>query len=398
MAYVNEVTKKYFLSLKPEELGIKMQTHLFARTADPKTKKINEPRYNVIDRVKLKANEYINTKDVDTTLGRIVFNKICIETYIKDIIPDHYWNIPLNKKGVGKLFGLVAEAVKYGKLTTEQAWKWEKAIEFYSLKGAVIYNSSYNSDLLIPREDLIKERDEFLKANPNATTAEIADFEKYITDKAAKNLSNNPGIGLYESGARGDIKDQYKNISIMIGPVYNPATSEMEPVTTNFIEGFNKEDLPKAGNMLISAAYPKTCQTADSGYITKQYYAAFQSIYVDEDGTDCGTKAYINVFISEKNFSRYEFQYVVENGKTVMLSQENKSKYVNKWVKLRSPMTCLGEHVCSVCAGRFPYITGIRNMGITFATIPNAALNGGMKKFHKSAISMDDVNIDTLIV
>lgn len=398
MAYVNEVTKKYFLSLKPEELGIKMQTHLFARTADPKTKKINEPRYNVIDRVKLKANEYINTKDVDTTLGRIVFNKICIETYIKDIIPDHYWNIPLNKSGVGKLFGLVAEAVKYGKLTTEQAWKWEKAIEFYSLKGAVIYNSSYNSDLLIPREDLIKERDEFLKANPNATTAEIADFEKYITDKAAKNLSNNPGIGLYESGARGDIKDQYKNISIMIGPVYNPATSEMEPVTTNFIEGFNKEDLPKAGNMLISAAYPKTCQTADSGYITKQYYAAFQSIYVDEDGTDCGTKAYINVFISEKNFSRYEFQYVVENGKAIMLSQENKSKYTNKWVKLRSPMTCLGEHVCSVCAGRFPYITGIRNMGITFATIPNAALNGGMKKFHKSAISMDDVNIDTLIV
>lgn len=398
MAYVNEVTKKYFLSLKPEELGIKMQTHLFARTADPKTKKINEPRYNVIDRVKLKANEYINTKDVDTTLGRIVFNKICIETYIKDIIPDHYWNIPLNKKGVGKLFGLVAEAVKYGKLTTEQAWKWEKAIEFYSLKGAVIYNSSYNSDLLIPREDLIKERDEFLKANPNATTAEIADFEKYITDKAAKNLSNNPGIGLYESGARGDIKDQYKNISIMIGPVYNPATSEMEPVTTNFIEGFNKEDLPKAGNMLISAAYPKTCATADSGYITKQYYAAFQSIYVDEDGTDCGTKAYINVFISEKNFSRYEFQYVVENGKNIMLSQENKSKYTNKWVKLRSPMTCLGEHVCSVCAGRFPYITGIRNMGITFATIPNAALNGGMKKFHKSAISMDDVNIDTLII
>lgn len=398
MAYVSEVTKKYFLSLKPEELGIKMQTHLFARTADPKTKKINEPRYNVIDRVKLKANEYINTKDVDTTLGRIVFNKICIETYIKDIIPDHYWNIPLNKKGVGKLFGLVAEAVKYGKLTTEQAWKWEKAIEFYSLKGAVIYNSSYNSELLIPREDLIKERDGFLKTNPNATTAEIADFEKYITNKAAKNLSNNPGIGLYESGARGDIKDQYKNISIMIGPVYNPATSEMEPVTTNFIEGFNKEDLPKAGNMLISAAYPKTCATADSGYITKQYYAAFQSIYVDEDGTDCGTKAYINVFISEKNFSRYEFQYVVENGKNIMLSQENKSKYTNKWVKLRSPMTCLGEHVCSVCAGRFPYITGIKNMGITFATIPNAALNGGMKKFHKSAISMDDVNIDTLII
>ena len=398
MPYVNEVTKKYFLSLKPEQLGIKMQTHLFGRTADPKTKKINEPRYNVTDRVKLKANEYINTKDVDTTLGRIVFNKICIENYIKDIIPDHYWNIPLNKGGVKNLFGLVAEAVKYGKLSTEAAWKWEKAIEFYSLKGAVIYNSSYNADLLNPRKDLIKKRDEFIKNNPNATTAEYAEFEKQITAEANDKLRSNPGIGLYDSGARGEISDQYKNISIMIGPVYNPATAQMEPVNTNFIEGFNKEDLPKAGNMLISAAYPKSCATADSGYITKQYYAAFQSIYVDDEGTDCGTKSYINVYLTDKNFGKYEFQYIMENGKPIMLSQDNKSKYVNKFVKLRSPMCCISEHVCNICVGQFPYITGIKNMGITFATIPNAAVDGGMKKFHKSAIQMDDVDVNTLIL
>lgn len=398
MTYVDEVTKKYFLSLKPSELGIKMQTHLFGRTCDPKTKKISPPRYNVTDRVKLKANEYINTKDIDTTLGRIVFNKICVEEYIKDIVPDHYWNIPLDKDGVKGLFKTVAEALKYGKIDTERVWQWEKAVEFYSLKAAIIYNPSYNADLLIPRKDLIKERDEFIKNNPDATTADFADFEKKITKEAEVKLDANDGIGLYKSGARGTIDDQYKNISIMIGPVYNPASATMEPVTSNFVEGFKKEELPKAGNMLISAAYPKSCATADSGYITKQYYAAFQSIYVDDDGTDCGTKSYINVKITPENFGKYEFQYVMENGKPVMLSQDNKSKYVNKFVKLRSPMCCLGENVCSICAGRFPYITGIKNIGITFATIPNAAVNAGMKKFHKSAISMDDVNVDNLIV
>jgi hypothetical protein len=398
MAYVSETTKKYFLSLKPEELGIKMQTHLFGRTADPKTKKINPPRYIVTDRVKLKAKEYINLTDVDTTLGRLVFNKICIEPYIKDVVPNHYWNKVMDKGGVKALYNCVSEALKYGKITTEVAWKWEKAIEFYSLKGAIIYNSSYNADLLIPREDLIKERDEFIKNNPNATTADFANFEEKITGEASKKLADNPGVGLYNSGARGEISDQYKNISIMIGPVYNPATAQMEPVTSNFIEGFKKEDIPKAGNMLISAAYPKSCATADTGYITKQYYAAFQSVYADEDGTDCGTKSYLNVPITEKNFNMYEFQYVMENGKPVMLSQENKKKYIGKTVKLRSPMCCLGEHVCSICAGRFPYIANIKNIGITFATIPNAALNGGMKKFHKSAIKMDDVDVDSLII
>jgi hypothetical protein len=398
MTYVSEVTKKYFLSLKPEELGIKMQTHLFGRTADPKTKKINAPRYNATDRVKLKAHEYINDKDVDTTLGRIVFNKICVENYIDKVIPDHYWNTPLDKKGIGKLYNMVSEAIKYGKLSTEDAWRWEKAIEFYSLKGAVIYNGSYNAGLLMPRKDIIKERDEFIKNNPNATTADYADFEKKISNKAADILENNESIGLYKSGARGSIDEQYKNISIMIGSVYNPATGEMEPVKTNFIEGFNKEDIPKAGNMLISAAYPKSCATAESGYITKQYYAAFQSIYVDKEGTDCGTKSYINVYLTEKNFSKYEFQYIVENGKPVMLSQDNKSRYVNKFVKLRSPMCCLGENVCNICAGQYPYISGITNIGVTFADIPNAAVNAGMKKFHKSAIKMDDVDINTLII
>lgn len=396
--YVNEVTKKYFLSLKPEELGIKMQTYLFARTADPTTKKISPPRYNVTDRVKLKAHEYINTTDVDTTLGRIVFNKICIEPYIKDVIPNHYWNLPLDKDNVGKLFNTVSEGIKYNKLSTEDAWRWTKAIEFYSLKGAVIYNPSYNADLLIPREDFIKKRDDFVKNNPNMTTADYAAFEKKITDEASEKLDSNPAIGLYKSGARGKIKEQYKMISITIGPVYNPATGEMEPVVNNFVSGFSKEEIPQAGNLLINAAYPKSCATADSGYITKQYYAAFQSVYVDEDGTDCGTKSYINAFISEQNFGKYEFQNIIDNGKIVTLTQENKAKYINKHVKLRSPMCCLSEHVCSVCAGRFPYITGIKNIGIVFANIPNAAVDGGMKKFHESSVKMDEVDINKLII
>ena len=47
MAYVDDKTKQYFLSLKPEELGIKKQTQLFARSVDPKTKKIL-PRSDVL--------------------------------------------------------------------------------------------------------------------------------------------------------------------------------------------------------------------------------------------------------------------------------------------------------------------------------------------------------------
>ena len=41
--------------------------------------------------------------------------------------------------------------------------------------------------------------------------------------------------------------------------------------------------------------------------------------------------------------------------------------------------------------------SGIKNIGITFATIPNTFLNAGMKKFHTSKINMNHVDPDKLI-
>lgn len=395
MAYVDEKTKQLFLSFKPDELGIKKQTWLFSKRVDPKTKAILPPRYNQTDRVKLKAHEYINDTDVDTTLGRIVFNKICIEPYVAKAIG--FWNTPLDKDGIGAIYGAVGKALRYGKITTDDAWAWEKAIEFYSLKAAPIYNPSYSSNMLIPKKELLDIRDEFIKNNPNATTADYVKLEKELASKATAKIKDDPSIGVFNSGARGSIADQYKNISMLVGPVYNPATASMEPITTSLIEGFKKEDLPKAGNMLISGVYPKSCATADSGYITKQYYAAFQSVCVDVDGSDCKTKSHLKILITEKNWYKYEFQNIIDGDKIVTLTEDNYTKYIGKVVKLRSPMCCTGEKVCSVCAGRMPYITGLTNIGITFATVPNSMLNAGMKKFHTSAVNMDYVDPDKLL-
>ena len=395
MAYVDEKTKQLFLSFKPEELGIKKQTWLFSKRIDPKTRKIEPPRYSQTDRVKLKAHEYINDEDIDTTLGRIVFNKICIEPFVGKAIG--FWNKPLNGDATGELYGAVANALKYGKITIDDAWGWEKAIEFYSLKAAPIYNPSYTSNMLIPKKELLEERDKFVKEHPNASTAEFVELEKKLVAQVTPELKKDPSIGVFDSGARGSIKDQYKNIAMVVGPVYNPATSKMENITTSLVEGFKKEDLPKAGNMLISGVYPKSCATADSGYITKQYYAAFQSVSVDVDGSDCKTKSYLKILITDKNWYKYEFQNIMDGDKIVTLTADNHQKYVGKVVKLRSPMCCTGKNVCSVCAGRVPYITGLTNIGITFATVPNSMLNAGMKKFHTSAVDMDYVDPDKLI-
>jgi hypothetical protein len=174
-------------------------------------------------------------------------------------------------------------------------------------------------------------------------------------------------------------------------------TGQWDIVKSSFIEGVSKEDLYIYGNIAVNGQYPKSCATADSGYITKQFYSGYQNASVAEDGTDCHTKSYIRVKITEDNFEDFEFQNImIGEDKYEPLTIDNKSKYVGKNVKMRSPMACIYK-VCSVCAGRNPYIHGQTNIGIHFSAMPNDLLNKSMKKFHDSSVKLDHVDPDKLI-
>ena len=141
----DDVTKHKFLSLNSEEIGIKELSYMFGSTADIKTKKINPPRYDVTTKVHLNAGEYINKEAVDTTLGRIVLNKIIIEPYISKIVPNGYVNDVLTGKATKKLFKIIGDAVTYDKLTPEEAWPFLKAFEFYTTKGRTEYSYTLSS-------------------------------------------------------------------------------------------------------------------------------------------------------------------------------------------------------------------------------------------------------------
>lgn len=396
---ISDAQKNELLSLKSEDVGIRKLTQLIGTTSDVKTKKIKDPKFRVYDTIKLRPNEYINKKEVTTTVGMFLFNKICIEPYIASIVPDGYWNTPLNKDGIGVLFDTVSSSLEYDKITTEELWPWLKAIQFYAYKGTSIFSSSLTKDSIMPDKHVIEERDKFFKNNPNPTVDQVVALEERLSKEMKEKISKDTSKTLFDSGAKAKVDDQLKNINTIIGPVYNPATGEFDIIKSNYIEGFSKQDIPKAGNMVVSASYPKAVGTADAGYVTKQFYAAFGSVVLGEDGSDCHTKAYLKVPITEDNWKGYEGQNVmVGPDKHETITLENHSKFVGKTVKLRSPMCCISERVCSVCAGRRPYMTGMTNIGTQFATVPNTFLNAGMKKFHTTKVKLDNVKEDTLFI
>ena len=259
--------KKELISIPQEKMSVSLISKLFGKTttktADNKFK-INEPKYDVRATVHLEAGEYINKEAIDTTVGSILFNKLMIEGMLENIIPNGYYNEVIDKKGFGKLINLISEGIMMQKIPVNPTLiKWLKQYEFYGMKACTIFSPSYSEGLLRQNPSVQKEKERILKTTDIKTTQDMAMVEDTLVSSARKILKDDTGMTLFDSGARGSFDNDYKNMNLMMGPVARPGTDgEFDLVTSNFIEGLQKQDFVAAGNSIVNGVYPKAVKLA----------------------------------------------------------------------------------------------------------------------------------------
>lgn len=399
---ITKEQKNELLSIKQEDLSVSALTKLFGKTTTKENGKfiIKEPKFDLRAPMHLDAGEYINKEAVDTTVGKFVFNKLMVEGMLESIIPNGYYNVVIDKKGFGKLLDIISEGLMMGKIQVEPTLiKWLKQYEFYGLKACTIFSPSYSEGLLRKNPKVQKEKERLLKDKEIKSTSDMTDIEDALVKSSKEILQKDSGMTLFDSGARGSFDNDYKNMNLMLGPVAIPGSDgEFDMVTSNYIDGLQKEDLVACGNSVVNSAYPKAVGTQDAGYKTKQYYAAYQSIQCDEDGTDCGAKLGLDILLTKDNASDYYYQNIITPKGYVVLTNENVNQFLNKKVTFRSPMYCKNDKICSVCAGRRFYIMGIRNIGLTTGRVTNTLLNKSMKNFHNAKVKYDEVDINNLLL
>lgn len=394
--------RQFLLSLKQDDLGIKMITRLFGKTAKKENGKmiISTPRFDTKSKLHLKKGEYINTQDVETTVGSFLFNKLMVEGMLEPCIPGGYFNEVVNNSGMSHFLKFISEGVMQHIIPIDpNLTKWLKQYEFYGMKASTIFSPSYTEGLLRHNSKVMKTRNELIEKNKDADITKMVDIEDTIVSMARKELKGDPGMTLFDSGARGDFSNDYKNMNLSLGAVAKPGKDgEFDFVKSNYLDGLQKEDMVPAGNTIVNSAYPKAIGTQEAGYLTKKFFSAYQSITVDEPGTDCGSKKGLEFVLTEEDGDSFDYQYNIEGNKLVCITPENRAKYIGKKVKLRSPMFCSGDKICSICAGKRWEIMGIKNIGLTAGRITNTLLNASMKNFHNSKVKLDHVDINDLIV
>lgn len=95
---LSEDQKKKLLAMQQKDMSVSFITKTFTKSSVRKivngkiTFVTKNPEFDLRALFTLKKGEYINTEDIQTSVGRFLFNKLIIENTISDIIPGGYYN------------------------------------------------------------------------------------------------------------------------------------------------------------------------------------------------------------------------------------------------------------------------------------------------------------------
>lgn len=388
---------KYLKGIKPNEITLSLLESFFAYTKD------KDPRFDPSDTFMLESDEYLHNKGrMETTVGRFIFNKFIFEgtTYEKYFT---YNNDRMDKKAINKLQNSVMGLFLEDKITAEEVSDYFDKMTWISFATAKFINPSLNSEMLKTPESVKKRKEElriqYEKDIENKNLSTIKKMEDELLEMGKNEIKDLASTQIYDSGSRATYGNNYKNTAIMRGAVSAMSGDPKDAIVSlnSLDDGIKPEEMHSYANILTQAFYSKAIQTREGGYASKKMSASFQTSFLGEKGSDCHSTRYLEIYLTDSNFGLFKFRYLLDNGKLIMLTNENKSKYLNKVVQFRSPIYCLDDHICNKCAGELFYMIGIKNIGLLTNEIGGNLSEKSMKAFHDSTVKLASLDVNDYI-
>lgn len=384
------IGKQRILSAPIEEFTKDFLESLFANYYDKETLTVKEAPFDPTTPITLTHAEYPYVKEsIETSLGMLFMNRFLLE-FIGAIKHMGYWNIELNKKGLAKLDTALNNLVITDQIDTTTFGQYIDRRDQLGFQSAAFLSTSISASLVRPMQnvnqrkmELVEEYHDQLASNdPTQQILATNKIEEELMGMVRKNLAEDYGYDMYQSGD-GNLDNNYKNINVMVGPVFNSITGRFDVVDSSLMDGIKKKDIPASANNIVAGAYPSAIGTADSGYMAKIILALLQSEHIDPDpDSDCGTTATIPLTITDSNKQYVLYRYINDGGKQILLTLENVGSYVGKTVNMYSPQCCMHDAICGKCAGQIFHKLGVTQIGLLVTAITQKLLNIKLKSKH----------------
>lgn len=337
-----------------------------------------------------------NKNTFTTTVGLWVFNKWFIEKDLFDILG--YINQTVNGDLLGDINQQLSYALMEDRIDTTILKNYLMKTQLI-MPFVTILSPNYSEKILTCTKAINKKKKELFekyKKELDAGDIHVAEMvEKELLDFAVAYVGDDPSLDTFLSGARGSIKNNFKNMYVMKGAVRDPdpnAKQEYNIASSNYMDGISKDEYALYCNSAAAGPYSRGKKTEDGGYLENLFTRGYQDIILDEKGTDCKTTKTITVELTKKNLRKYIYNYIVQGNQLVELNSQNADKYIGKKVKMRFGALCEHEKICNACAGNMYYKLGIKNVGLTLMQVPSAFKNKAMKAFHDSTVQTTEMD------
>ena len=332
----------------------------------------------------------MRSKVIDTTLGRMIFNRPIPQDlgFVDRSDPEKAFDLEIDFVTKKKeLAEIVDRCIKSHSATvTAQVLDNIKAMGFkYSTKAAI--SISY-ADITVPPEKktlIAAAEQQVQKINTYFQRGMLSEDERYksvikVWEQATKDVTSalqasmdryNPIKMMSDSGARGSMA-QMRQLAGMRGLMFSATGRTMEiPIKSNFKEGMDILEYFTGARGSRKSLSDTALKTADSGYLTRRLVDVAQNVIIRED--DCGDTKGVWVSditegkeVIEPLKDRLPGRYVIgdvtdpKSGEIIakdgdLLTVLQARRIVDAGitsVHLRNVLTCRSRHgVCAHCYG-----------------------------------------------
>lgn len=362
----------------------------------------NNPVFTPTDKISIEKLFIENlTEDIDTTVGRVLLNYILLCYNFKDKVP--YINgiikvSDIESKYIAKL--LKDNIKEHDDISVQEYLDFVDACLYLENWADVISYSSTLKSILPPpgvkeyRNKLIKEVIATKGKEALNDYTVIADIENKLKEYDKEFLKDDPSYGKLLDGKILD--NSRKKLFLMTGAARNfKEDTNAEMLETSLSEGWDKDPVKLAEqfNSIRYGAFARGKETFKGGLAAKILLRATSSMLIEKH--DCGSKSYKNWEVTKDNAKYLVGRYILSNDNLLCIEDESiASTYVNKTVKLRSPMYCLakGENICSICIGK-SLSENENSIPLLITSIGEVMLKSSLKKVHNNNVSTTELNL-----
>lgn len=272
----NKEDIEYLLSVKEKDITTSFIMDNFADFG-------KGPRFQPYDLIEVPTGKYggkgpdgkdiVNKNKFTTTVGRLIWNKFFIESVPEILAEKHFLNKDVTNKVYGRFQNDLGYAMLEGRISEETYKEFCKKSQKMMPYVAVLAPNHSDNMLTITKkidkkkEQLLKEHAEELKAKDESSAIVFDQISNELLEYARELMKDDPSMDLFLSGAGGSFENNFKNMFIMRGAVKDPdPTKGYNFITSNYVDGVNKEEYAALANTLAAGPYARSKKTEVGGY------------------------------------------------------------------------------------------------------------------------------------